>query len=133
MGPVQSRHPCQAGVLEAEFFYQEGDLLAQALVLDLEPGADAGRRPGMGGDQRQARQGEGLENPGANADGSDCNPTEAVLGCSGNGANRPLEERQGPDPTNPLLTPETQFENPYNQGSITSSYIMFTLGFSKNW
>jgi long-subunit fatty acid transport protein len=73
------------------------------------------------------------ENPGANADGSDCNPTEAVLGCSGTGANRPPADRQGPDPTNPLLTPDTQFENPYNQGSITSSYVMFMLGFSKSW
>ncbi|HEY5922581.1 MAG TPA: outer membrane protein transport protein [Kofleriaceae bacterium] len=72
-------------------------------------------------------------NPGANADGTDCNPTESTLGCSGTGANRPLAERQGPDPTNPLLTPDTQFENPYNQGSITSSYLMFMLGFSKNW
>jgi long-subunit fatty acid transport protein len=73
------------------------------------------------------------ENPGALANGMDCNPTESMLGCSGTGANRPPEERQGPDPTNPLLTPDSQFENPYNQGSITSSYVMLMLGFSKNW
>jgi long-subunit fatty acid transport protein len=73
------------------------------------------------------------ENPGANADGSDCNPTSAMLGCSGTGADRPPADRQGPDPTNPLLTPDFQAENPYNQGSIKSSYVMFTLGMSKNW
>jgi hypothetical protein len=42
-------------------------------------------------------------------------------------------DRQGPDPTNPLLTPDTQFENPYNQGSIKSHYLMFMMGFSKGW
>jgi hypothetical protein len=56
-----------------------------------------------------------------------------VLGCSGTGADRPVDDRQGPDPTNPLLTPDFQAENPYNQGSITSSYVMFMLGFSRNW
>jgi long-subunit fatty acid transport protein len=72
-------------------------------------------------------------NPGANADGTDCNPTESSFGCLGTGADRPPEDRQGPDPTNPLLTPNTQFENPYNQGSIKSHYLMFMLGFSKGW
>lgn len=73
------------------------------------------------------------ENPGANADGSDCNPTESSLGCSGTGANRPRDQRQGPDPTNPLLTPDTQFENPYNQGTFKSHYLMFMLGFTKGF
>jgi long-subunit fatty acid transport protein len=73
------------------------------------------------------------ENPGANADGTDCNPTSAMLGCSGTGADRPIDQRQGPDPTNPLLTPDFQAENPYNQGSIKSHYMLFSLGFSKSW
>jgi long-subunit fatty acid transport protein len=68
------------------------------------------------------------ENPGANADGSDCNPTSSMLGCTP--AHEP-PDRQGPDPTNPLLTPNTQGENPYNQGSITSHYLMFMMGFAK--
>lgn len=71
-------------------------------------------------------------NPGAAPDGSDCNPTSAMLGCAG-GTERPTSDRQGPDPTNPLLTPDFQAENPYNQGSIKSHYIMFMLGFSKNF
>lgn len=72
-------------------------------------------------------------NPGAAPDGSDCNPTSAMLGCSGSGADRPPADRHGPDPTNPLLTPDFQAENPYNQGSIKSHYLMFMLGFSKGW
>jgi len=72
-------------------------------------------------------------NPGAKADGTDCNPTSAMLGCAGNGSDRPIPDRQGPDPTNPLLTPDFQAENPYNQGSIRSHYTMFAVGFSKQW
>ncbi|MBA3456863.1 MAG: outer membrane protein transport protein [Deltaproteobacteria bacterium] len=76
-------------------------------------------------------------NPGAKADGSDCNPTLAAgnLGCRaagdpGSGQDRPINERQGPDPTNPLLQPPFQTENPYNQGSYKSHYLLFMLGFS---
>jgi len=72
-------------------------------------------------------------NPGAGPNGTDCNPTSSSLGCSGNNTMRPPDQRQGPDPTNPLLTPDTQFENPYNQGTINSHYLMFMLGFSKTW
>lgn len=72
-------------------------------------------------------------NPGASTDGSFCNPTESTFGCGGTGVDRPPSDRQGPDPTNPLLTPNTQFENPYNQGSITSHYLMFMLGFGKSF
>jgi long-subunit fatty acid transport protein len=73
-------------------------------------------------------------NPGARADGTDCNPTSASMigGCSATG-DRPTDQRQGPDPTNPLLEPDVQAENPYNQGSIKSHYMMFSLGFSKSW
>ena len=72
-------------------------------------------------------------NPGASNDGSDCNPTSAAgtIGCGGDGqTNRPLEDRQGPDPTNPLITPGLQTENPYNQGTFKSHYILMMVGFS---
>ncbi len=68
------------------------------------------------------------ENPGAGVDGQDCNPTSADLNACGGGSPRPLEDRQGPDPTSPLLTPELQFENPFNQGTIKSHYVLFMLG-----
>ena len=71
-------------------------------------------------------------NPGASANGADCNPTAAAgtIGCGGTNTDRPLDQRQGPDPTNPLLTPNLQTENPYNQGTIKSHYILLMLGFS---
>ncbi|MBL0220623.1 MAG: outer membrane protein transport protein [Myxococcales bacterium] len=72
-------------------------------------------------------------NPGASSDGTDCNPTGAQggpVGCGGTMKDRPIDQRQGPDPTNPLLQPAFQTENPYNQGTIKSHYILFMLGFS---
>jgi long-subunit fatty acid transport protein len=70
-------------------------------------------------------------NGGAGADGQDCNPTSSDVNNCGGGTPRPLDDRQGPDPTSPLLTPENQFENPFNQGTIKSSYILFMLGYSR--
>jgi long-subunit fatty acid transport protein len=74
-------------------------------------------------------------NPGASADGTDCNPTGAAgtFGCAGTGQDRPLDDRQGPDPTNPLLQPKFQSENPYNQGTFKSHYILFMLGFTTSF
>lgn len=72
-------------------------------------------------------------NPGASPDGSDCNPTSraGTVGCDGTGTrDRPLDQRQGPDPTNPLTDTEFQTESPYNQGSITSHYVLLMVGFS---
>jgi long-subunit fatty acid transport protein len=72
-------------------------------------------------------------NPGASADGSLCNPTRTdPIGCDGVNS-RPLDQRQGPDPTNPLFAPEVQFESPFNQGSIKSSYLLFMLGYNRFW
>jgi long-subunit fatty acid transport protein len=70
-------------------------------------------------------------NPGASPDGSDCNPTSSQLHCTGADADRPLDQRQGPDPTNPLLTPDFQFENPVNQGTYRAHYLLFMLGVSR--
>jgi len=74
-------------------------------------------------------------NPGAAANGTDCNPTAAAgtAGCAGNNTDRPLDQRQGPDPTNPLIQPAFQTENPYNQGSFKSHYILLMLGFSTSF
>ncbi|HEU4616092.1 MAG TPA: outer membrane protein transport protein [Kofleriaceae bacterium] len=72
-------------------------------------------------------------NPGASPDGSDCNPTSTGFGCAGDGIERPVEDRQGPDPTSPLIPADNQTESPYNQGSIKSHYLMFMIGFSKGW
>ncbi len=73
-------------------------------------------------------------NGGAAADGSVCNPTrQDPSGCGANGATRDPADRQGPDPTNPLIGPEVQFESPINQGTIKSHYLLFMLGFNRWW
>jgi len=67
------------------------------------------------------------ENPGT------CNPTSNVTsmtGCNGDGFNAPLEERQGPDPINPLVNPDQQLQSPVNQGTFKSHYVLFMLGVS---
>jgi long-subunit fatty acid transport protein len=70
-------------------------------------------------------------NEGANDDGTDCNPTLATLACNGSNASRPLDQRKGPDPSNPLIDAAFQAENPYNQGSIKSHYILLMLGYTR--
>jgi len=81
----------------------------------------------------QANIGFGYIHEGSNSNSGDCNPTQADFFCNDDGTPTPAEDRNHPDPTNPLLTPETQFENPYNQGTIKSHYLMFMLGFTKGW
>jgi len=51
-------------------------------------------------------------------------------GCSSSGEQQPVENRQGPDPINPVNTPSSQIENPVNQGTYKSHYLMFMLGMS---
>jgi hypothetical protein len=43
---------------------------------------------------------------------------------------QPLEDRQGPDPINPIVAPGSQLENPVNQGTFKSHYLLFMLGAS---
>lgn len=64
-----------------------------------------------------------------------CNPTEknaAMLGCNGDGVEHPFgsDDRQGPDPINPILNPNVQIEAPVNKGTYKSHYVLFMLGFS---
>ncbi|MBX3161314.1 MAG: outer membrane protein transport protein [Deltaproteobacteria bacterium] len=71
-------------------------------------------------------------NPGAGPGGALCNPTRNdPSGCVGDGSSHPPADRQGPDPTNPLFAPEVQFENPFNQGTIKSNYVLFMLGYTR--
>lgn len=67
---------------------------------------------------------------GTNTNDGNCNPTPSALGCVGDGSNRPIDQRQGPDPINPVITPAQQFENPVTQGTYKSNYVLFMLGFS---
>jgi hypothetical protein len=68
-----------------------------------------------------------VNNPGT------CNPTSpepSMLGCNGDGVQAPLDERQGPDPINPLVVPDQQLQAPVNQGVFESRYLMVMLGMS---
>ncbi|HEU0029009.1 MAG TPA: outer membrane protein transport protein [Kofleriaceae bacterium] len=68
---------------------------------------------------------------GTNTNPGTCNPTATSIGCTGDGATEnPIEDRQGPDPINPVITPANQFENPVNQGTFKSHYLLFMLGVS---
>ncbi len=75
--------------------------------------------------------GFGLVLEGSNNNPGDCNPTSLMAtetGCNGDGVQAPLEERQGPDPINPLVKPDQQLQAPVNQGVFESRYVMFMLG-----
>ncbi|MEJ7597474.1 MAG: outer membrane protein transport protein [Kofleriaceae bacterium] len=74
--------------------------------------------------------GAGYVHEGKNTNEGTCNPTPSQLGCVGDGTQNASADRGGPDPTAPILTPAQQFENPINQGTFDSSYLLFMLGFS---
>lgn len=61
----------------------------------------------------------------------ECNPTStlpAERGCNGDGNEDPLEDREGPDPINPIVNPDQQRQAPVNKGVFESHYTMFMLG-----
>ncbi len=77
-------------------------------------------------------EGTNENEPAGETAGTLCNPTRVnPSGCAGGGASRDIKDRLGPDPTNPLFAPEVQFENPINQGTITSHYLLFMLGYNR--
>lgn len=51
-------------------------------------------------------------------------------GCGPGGTQQTSDQRQGPDPLNPILVPDSQLEHPVNQGTFKSHYLMFMLGAS---
>jgi long-chain fatty acid transport protein len=57
-----------------------------------------------------------------------CNPTNMDPGCDGNGIETPVDDRDAPDPVQPLEGRLNQKQNPFNAGDYSSGYIMFSLG-----
>ena len=53
-----------------------------------------------------------------------------MLGCNGDGVEHSPDERQGPDPINPLVNPDQQTEAPTNRGTYKSHYVLAMLGFT---
>lgn len=79
----------------------------------------------------QIDAGFGVVLEGTNDNPGDCNPVSSnpnELGCNRDGMQDPLDERQGPDPINPLVVPEQQLQAPVNQGVFKSHYLMLMLG-----
>ncbi|HEY5926685.1 MAG TPA: outer membrane protein transport protein [Kofleriaceae bacterium] len=89
-----------------------------------------------GGSYRLSRvqidAGFGYLHQGTRTDSRDCNPVigSPQMGCGSGGAVQPLDERQGPDPINPLVAPISQAESPVNQGTYKSHYLLIMLGMS---
>ena len=82
----------------------------------------------------QATLGFGAIIEGENTNGNDCNPEPTAAnpqpGCGPGGVQQPIEDREGPDPINPIVVPEQQAESPVNKGTFNSNYILFMLGFT---
>ena len=79
--------------------------------------------------------GFGFVHEGTRSTDRNCNPDQAVpqQGCGAGMSVQPVDDRQGPDPTNPLVVPDAQAENPVNQGTFKSHYLLFMLGMSTSF
>ena len=66
---------------------------------------------------------------GTRTDSRTCNPTASKQGCGPMG-DQPLDQRQGPDPIVPIFPSNVQAENPVNEGTYKSHYLLFMLGTS---
>ncbi len=79
-------------------------------------------------DRIEINAGVGAILEGSNTNAGNCNPVGGSGGCGPNGDEQDLDDRSGPDPINPILTVNSQVENPITQGTIKSHYLMFMLG-----
>jgi long-subunit fatty acid transport protein len=77
----------------------------------------------------QIDAGFGVILEGTNDNPGNCNPISSQQsGCNGDGVQEPLDDREGPDPINPLVVPEQQLQAPVNQGVFKSHYVLIMLG-----
>jgi long-subunit fatty acid transport protein len=76
--------------------------------------------------------GFGYVHQGTRTSDRNCDPElgPPTTGCGPSGSVQPVEDRQGPDPVNPLVRAEQQAENPVNQGTFKSHYLLFMFGVS---
>jgi len=59
----------------------------------------------------------------------ECNPDLDNLGCpTATGEETPQDERERPDPIQPLTDPNAQVESPFNAGTYEQSYVLLSLG-----
>lgn len=58
-----------------------------------------------------------------------CNPDLENLGCpTASGSETPQDEREAPDPIQPLTDPNAQVESPFNGGHYEQGYILLSTG-----
>jgi long-subunit fatty acid transport protein len=69
-------------------------------------------------------------NPNSGGGAQPCNPMQTTQGCTGTGQQRPIPDREGPDPINPISTPDMQVESPVTQGDYRAHYLLLMLGVS---
>jgi long-subunit fatty acid transport protein len=81
-------------------------------------------------DRYSLTAGAGYVYEGSRTNAGTCNPTANKAGCDGSGMDTKQDGRSGPDPINPLLTPDVQAQSPVNQGTMTSHYLLLMLGAS---
>lgn len=83
-------------------------------------------------DRFEVNIGGGAVIEGSNTNAGDCNPldTTGMKGCNADGNERDVDDREGPDPINPLVNPDQQTELSVNKGTIKSNYVLFMLGFT---
>jgi len=80
--------------------------------------------------------GFGVVLEGTRTDVRTCNPTSAAMGCANTpgypagtpGRDLPPAQQQGPNPINPLINTDQQAENPVNEGTFKSHYLVMMLG-----
>ncbi len=60
-------------------------------------------------------------------DDGGCNPTNADIGCSGN-TEDPPDERDAPDPAQPITDENRQAQSPFNAGIYKQGYIFMGMG-----
>lgn len=71
--------------------------------------------------------GGGFVHEGTRTQGTGCNPQSPLEGCDG-GPRLPADQRTGPDPIQPLSTPDNQVQSPFNEGAYKSGYGLLMLG-----
>jgi long-subunit fatty acid transport protein len=76
--------------------------------------------------------GFGFVYEGTRTDARTCAPTgnPGNMGCGPGGVEQPVDQRQGPDPTLPIIGASVQAEHPVNEGTFKSHYLMIMLGMS---
>ncbi|HUQ07983.1 MAG TPA: outer membrane protein transport protein [Kofleriaceae bacterium] len=77
--------------------------------------------------------GGGIVYEGSRSQGQACNPATTSEGCGPNGERLGIDERVGPDPSQPTSDAGGQVESPYTHGTIESGYVMLLLGVTKHF